>query len=307
MALAIIAPGRDLSSWKQHFRLINKRLRIEVYPYIRDPQKIVGAVLWKHPKNILKEFPNLKWVSSMGAGVDHIINEPSLPRHVPITRIIDDKLPLYMARYVTMAIMAHQKNLHIHLRNQRSKNWLPKENLGSLKIGIMGMGNIGRKVAQVVSSLEFPVFGYSNSPKDIPGVTNFYGQDQLDLFLRSINILVCLLPLTPSTKGILNYELFRQMNPGTYLINVARGGHLNEEDLLHAIADGYISGACLDVFNQEPLPQDHPFWEHESITITPHIASVTNIQSASEQIIENYQRLETNLPLVNLVDVVRGY
>jgi glyoxylate/hydroxypyruvate reductase A len=173
-------------------------------------------------------------------------------------------------------------------------------------VGVLGVGELGGDVIEKLQFMDFDVFGYGNSSKENLTFSYFYG-DQLNDFLQNVNVLVCLLPLTPQTENFLNLDFFRKCKKGTYLINAARGNHLVEEDLLTAIQEGYISGAMLDVFRKEPLLKDHPFWEEEKITITPHIASVTNPKAAAPQIIENYKRMLNHQPLLNLVDRQKGY
>ena len=175
-----------------------------------------------------------------------------------------------------------------------------------VKVGVMGVGALGGDVLDKLNYMGFPVFGFGFTEKnDFP--YPYFSKDQLQEFLNEINVLVCLLPLTPDTKGILDLGFFKKCQPGTYLINVARGKHLVEEDLIPALEQGFLSGALLDVYRQEPLPDTHPFWEEEQIQITPHIASVTNPRAASPQIIENFRRLRSNQPLMNLVNRKKGY
>jgi glyoxylate/hydroxypyruvate reductase A len=176
-----------------------------------------------------------------------------------------------------------------------------------MQIGIMGLGQLGKDAAKKLAYLGFPVSGWSQTPKDIEGVTCLAGDDALDHFLSQTRILICMLPLTPKTKGILSQKTFAKLPAGAYLINIARGRHLIEKDLLTALDSGHLAGACLDVFEVEPLPEDHPFWSHPKIFITPHISSLTYPKTVAPQIIENYRRTITGNPLLHVVDVERGY
>jgi glyoxylate/hydroxypyruvate reductase A len=176
-----------------------------------------------------------------------------------------------------------------------------------MRIGIMGLGQLGKDAAKKLSYLGFPVTGWSQTPKDIEGVKCLAGEEVLDDFLSQTRILICMLPLTPKTKGILNQKTFDKLPAGAYVINVARGQHLIEKDLLAALDSEQLAGACLDVFAVEPLPEDHPFWRHPKIIVTPHISSLTNPKAVAPQIIENYQRTKTGRPLLNVVDMQRGY
>jgi glyoxylate/hydroxypyruvate reductase A len=262
--------------------------------------------LWQHPKGILKEFPTLKLICSMGAGVDHILSDPEIPLSLPITRIVDPGITVPMTNYVVMATLNFQRQLFRYQVNQKLKTWDMSNPELETRVGVMGVGALGSDVIEKLKSLQFPVFGYGNSPKSDTNYPYFHG-DELPLFLKEVNLIICMLPLTSRTENILDMDFFRKCNKGTYIINVARGNHLVEEDLLTAIGEGIISGAFLDVFRKEPLPKEHPFWNSDKITITPHIASVTNPDSAIPQIIENYKRIINHEPLLNQINPILGY
>lgn len=306
MSLAFIAPQRNLSAWKTKIQQKLPQLPIFTYPDIPHPEEIKYVLSWYHPQGIFASYPNLQWISSLGAGVEHILEDTTLPESVLITRIAGKKLSTDMARYVTKAILNYQQRSIYLLANQQQQKW-KEPTFQEPTIGLLGFGQMGKKVTEVLQALAYDIVAYSNSPKNIAGVQHFYGNAQLPDFLQRPDILVCLLPLTASTKNILNKDLFAQCKPGTYLINVARGKHLVEEDLLEAINSGQISGACLDVFCQEPLPKDHPFWRHPQITVIPHCASLTNVDEAVEQIVKNYQRIKKGETLANIVNTTKGY
>lgn len=306
MGIAIISPGRNPSAWIKNMKAIDTDLDIQVFPDIVDKEKITAVMLWQHPTGILSEFPNLKLICSMGAGVDHILSDDSIDLSLPITRIVDEKLTFSMTNYCIMGILNYHRRIARFSQLQKSKVWDMSSPEIDIHIGVLGVGELGGDVVEKLQFMNFSVYGYGNSPKENLPYPYFYG-DQLNDFLQNVNVLVCLLPLTPTTENFLNIDFFRKCKKNTYLINVARGSHLNEEDLLIAIKEGYISGAMLDVFRNEPLPKNHPFWEEEKITITPHIASVTNPTAAAPQIVENYKRMLNNQPLVNLVDRQKGY
>ena len=179
--------------------------------------------------------------------------------------------------------------------------------IGFIGIGIMGMGQLGADAARKLVQLDFKVAGWSRTPKSIDGVESYAGNEALDDFLSRSDVLICLLPLTAVTRGILNRGLFQKLPAGAYLINVARGAHLIEEDLVTALDAGHLSGACLDVFQTEPLPPDHPFWSHPNIMITPHISSITDPLAVMPQILDNYRSMKTGKPLKHVIDVDRGY
>lgn len=306
MSIAIISPGRDVSSWVKVFNELDSEINIQVYPHIYDKESVELAILWQHPKGILKEFQNLKLVCSMGAGVDHILSDSEIPLSLPITRIVDPGLTVPMTNYVVMATLNFHRQLYRYQANQKLKIWDMSNPELETKVGVMGVGALGNDVIEKLKNLGFSVFGYGNNPKSNTDYPYFHGEE-LPKFLKKVNLIICMLPLTPRTENILNLDFFQKCNKGTYIINVARGNHLVEEDLLTAIKDGIISGAFLDVFRKEPLPEDHPFWTSEKITLTPHIASVTNPNSAIPQIIENYKRIKNQKPLLNQINPILGY
>lgn len=306
MSLAIICPGKNPQSWIQVISGLDPDLKIQVYPEIKAPEEVEFALVWQHPAGILSTFPNLKFVSSMGAGVDHIFTDKSISEELPIVRIVDEKLTLSMTNYVIMGVLNFHRRLAHFQENQRKKLWDMSNPEIDVKIGVMGVGALGGDVLEKLAFMGFPVVGFGFSEKE-----NFeypyFSKDRLAEFLSEVNVLVCLLPLTKETESILNLKLFKQCSKGTYLINVARGKHLVEEDLTQALDEGYLSGALLDVYRKEPLPEEHPFWEDSRITLTPHIASVTNPEAAAPQVLENINRVKTNQPLINYVNRIRGY
>lgn len=306
MSIAIISPGRDPKVWIEALLQHLPDIDLQVYPQIDRPDDVEMALVWQHPQGFLSSLPNLKLISSLGAGVDHILSDPAVGEELPIVRIVDEKLTWSMTNYVILGVMNFHRQLVRYQNDQRKKVWDMSSPEISVKIGVMGVGALGGDALDRLHGLGFEVVGFGFSEK-IDFRYPYFSKAQLNQFLTEINVLVCLLPLTPETEGVLNLELFQACNKGTYLINVARGKHLVEEDLMVALQRGYLSGAMLDVFRVEPLPQDHPFWEEKRIQLTPHIASVTNPLAAAPQIIANYKRLKACQPLLNLVDRSKGY
>lgn len=306
MSLAIICPGKDPKSWIDAIHSEDPSIDIQVYPNIDRPQDVEAAVVWQHPKGILSEFPNLKLVSSMGAGVDHILTDTSIPEHLPIVRIVDDKLTWSMTNYVVMGVLNFHRQIIRYQKDQKRKVWDMSNPEIEVKVGVMGVGALGFDVLEKLDFMGFPVVGLGFSEKD-----NFpfpyFPKSKMDEFLKEVNVVVCLMPLTPDTQDILNLGFFEKCIPGTYLINVARGKHLVEEDLPVAFDKGYLSGALLDVYRTEPLPENHPFWNLEKLNLTPHIASVTNPSAAVPQVLDNIKRVKANEDLKNLVDRSKGY
>ncbi len=279
---------------------------IHVWPTHADLSKVEALFVWKPlDKGVIGLMPNLKWISSLGAGVDHLMTDPQIPVHIPITRIVDPFLARDMTNYVIMGLMMHQRSMLSHLSNQKSKTW-DRITYNSLKVGVMGLGALGSHLAEKLANLGFEVFGYSRTLKRIDGVSCFDESDRKE-FLSHAEVLVNLLPVTPQTVNILNKQLFRSLPEGAYLINVARGNHLVEIDLINMLNNNWLSGALLDVFWEEPLPQNNPLWEHSKVTITPHVASVTTPNSAIALLRDNLRRLQENRELLHTVDLNKGY
>ncbi|MEP0134197.1 MAG: glyoxylate/hydroxypyruvate reductase A [Eudoraea sp.] len=309
MAIVVIRQDNKIDSWKK--ALMAKAPDISIYSYLEEHPKeeITLACVWKQPVDSLKQYPNLKCIASFGAGVDFIFKDQSVPKHIPITRVIDPVLASDMSEFVLALILGFFKNLNTYKTDQLKKVWYPQEykRISDVTVGIMGMGALGEKLAEDLIKNRFNVIGWATSTKVIPEVEVYTGYNEKNTFLSRSNILVCLLPLTQETTGILNNKLFKELPKQSYVINVARGGHLVDEDLLEYINNGHLAGAGLDVFHEEPLPFEHPFWTHPKIHITPHVASVSDIESVIPQLLENYRRLTDGLPLNNMVNREKGY
>jgi glyoxylate/hydroxypyruvate reductase A len=214
-----------------------------------------------------------------------------------------------MTEYLLLAVLNRTRQFDLYRRDQMTRTWHQRVPLqpDTLRIGIMGMGELGAHAARAFRFFQFPVSGWSRTAKTIEGVDTFAGKAGFRPFLSNLSVLICLLPLTDATRGILNRETFSGLPDGAYLINSARGAHLVEEDLLEALDEGKLSGACLDVFDTEPLPVEHPFWGRPDIVVTPHISSLTNPRAVCPQIVENYRRMAEGRPLIHQVDREKGY
>ncbi|AKD04985.1 glyoxylate/hydroxypyruvate reductase A [Pontibacter korlensis] len=309
MSIIIVNQGKDVTPWVKALRERRPELSLQVYPEITSTEDVEFALAWNHPPGAFKQFPNLKCISSMGAGVDHILRDPELPEAATIVRITDADLTKDMANFTLALVLNHVRGLSFYKTKEQAKEWKPQPYLRNenVTVGVMGVGVLGAEAALQLSKNGFNVIGWARTPKNIEGVQVYAGDDNLDAFLAQSDVLICLLPLTSETADILNKETFNKLPKGAFVINVARGQHLVDNDLVEMIDNGHLSGASLDVFREEPLPKDHVFWNHPAIHVTPHIASVTNPASAVAQVLENYDRLQRNEPLLNIVSLEKGY
>lgn len=306
MSIAIIAPSRNTRNWEELFERRFPEEKVWVWPDIPNPSQVEVALVWYHPKGELNRFPNLKLISSMGAGVDHILSDITIPSHIPITRIVDELLANSMDRYVLSCVLHYHRQFFRFDKQKANKNWDMSSPEIPVSVGIFGVGALGISASNKLHQLGFDVCGLATSARLHDGIKVF-GLSELDAFVGSINMLVCLLPLTKETEGILNKDLFAKMKRGSALVNAARGKHLVEEDLLWAMDEGIISAAYLDVFQVEPLPREHAFWSRENILITPHIASVTNPEATVPLVMENIYRLRKKEPLLFEISREKGY
>lgn len=309
MSIVIITEGKDISQWKKALQERRPGLDVQVHPDATNKSDIEFALTWSHPLGAFREYPNLKCIASMGAGVDHILKDSDLPKEAIITKLEDENLTKDMGTFVVALVMNHVRGLSAYKVMEAKQLWKKKPYLRieDITIGIMGMGALGSYAAEQLHKLGFQVNGWARSGKEISNVKVYVGEEGFDTFLSKSDILVCLLPLTKDTEDILNKDTFKKLPENAFVINVARGKHLVDNDLIEMIDNGHLTGASLDVFREEPLPADHPFWNHPQINITPHIASVTDPASAVSQILDNYDRLQKNEPLKNVVSPESGY
>ncbi len=266
------------------------------------------AVVWSPPQQFFDEQPRLKGVFNLGAGVDALL-KLKLPPEAMVVRIDDGGMAVQMAQFVCHALIRHFRELDAYEDDIGQGKWSYRKprSLDDFPVGIMGLGVLGQRVARAVQHFEFPVLGWSRTPKERPGARCFAGAAQFDDFLAATRVLVCLLPLTPETEGIMNARTLARLQPGGWVINVARGGHLVEEDLLPLIDNGHLAGATLDVFRTEPLPAGHPFRNHPKITVTPHTSARTLREETVAQIARKLAALERGEPIAGVVDRQRGY
>jgi len=310
MCIIIASPLQDISPWSKAINNLDKTIRVLSHEDAHNKEDIEFILAWNQPEGLFAQYPNLKTISSMGAGVDHLIRAGDIAPQVQIVRIIDPLLSQDMFEFVLAIIMNRMRMLTYYHENQKEKLWKKKRyrRISDIRVGIMGTGRIGAHVAGKLATMGFSVAGWGRTQNQSPGgLKKFYGSDQLREFLSNTNMLVCLLPLTCETRGILNQHNLQHLPQGSWLINIGRGGLLVDNDLLQLVNEGHLDGASLDVFNQEPLPPEHPFWSHPKIHITPHIASLTHPGSVAGQIVENYYRTINNQPLMHLVNRALEY
>ncbi|KAF7774277.1 gyoxylate/hydroxypyruvate reductase A [Pseudoalteromonas citrea] len=279
---------------------------ISEWPHCTNLSEIEFVIAWNAPQALWAQLPNLKVVQSYGAGVDGIELDHLLP-HVVVTRIVDTGLADDMAEYVLTHALAHKLRLREYNLKQHLCEWKPRRVKPYNHVGILGLGELGQAAAKRFLNNGFIVSGWSRTKKSIEGVTSYHGEAAFNQFLESLDYIVCLLPLTVQTSGILNRTLFEQVPAHCVLINVARGQHLIDEDLIWALDNNKLAGATLDVFSEEPLPSEHPFWHHPLITMTPHCAAITDLTSVCEQITININASNEQRPLQNIIDRSAGY
>lgn len=308
MTLLFCSASDSAEDWRREIARHLPGLEMRVWPETGDVADIEVAVVWKPPAGMLATLPNLKLIVSLGAGVEPILQDPTLP-DVPLVRMVADGLTADMAGYVVFQLLYWHRLMDRYAALQAEARWeqLDHRPASEVTVGILGMGELGAASARTLRTLEYRLMGWSRSPKNIEGVESFSGPDGLAAMLPQCDVLVCLLPLTDETRGIMNAGLFAALPKGAVVINAARGGHLVESDLLDALESGHLRGASLDVFATEPLPTDHPLWRHPNVRITPHVAGVTHPSLCAGQVATAVTALREGRPIPNLVDRSRGY
>ena len=294
--------------WQALFAQIAPDLPFRIWPDVGDPKAVRYLAAWQPSDDLIASLPNLEVLFSVGAGVDQF-DLARIPPSVAVVRMIEPGITDGVVEYVLFATLALHRHLLDYRQAQQEARWAPIRLVPAeqRRVGVMGLGHLGMGALQQLGGMGFPLSGWSRSPRVIEGVTCFSGEAGLQDFLGCCDILICLLPLTEETRGILCRETFDALPAGAGLINAGRGAHLREEDLLEALDSGRLSGAVLDVLNDEPPDFAHPFWRHPRILITPHIAGMTNPQSAGRVLLANIRRHQACEPMVGAVERSRGY
>ena len=309
MSILVIEEAAEAEDWARHLRAALPDTEVLVWPELPDPEAVEMAVVWDD-LDALAGLPNLRAVVVLGAGVDHLLGRlDAMPEGVACLRIVDDSVRAQMVEWVLLALVTHTRRWDDYRAQQRAGSYeeLPVPVPPDLVVGILGFGVLGRATGELLRDIGYRVRGWSRSAKRAEGIECFAGDGELGAFLSACDVVVCMLPLTAQTEGLLRRDTFAMMKQGAYLINVARGGHVVEADLVAAIDEGRLSGATLDVQREEPMPAGHPFWSHPRIRITPHVATYTLARFCAAQVADNYRRLQRGEPLHNSVDLGRQY
>lgn len=308
MSLLYISDAPRAAAWARFFAEAAPDIAFRVWPETGDLAEIEYVVAWQPPAGLLASLPNLKVLFSSGAGVDHV-DFGSVPPGVEIVRMVEPGIINGMVEYVTLSVLALHRDLFDYIALQAEAAWRTIEVLPASErtVGVMGLGVLGQAVLERLRTFGFALRGWNRSAREIEGVETFAGADTLATFLSRCDILICLLPLTPQTRGVLDRRLFRALPRGASLINVGRGGHLDQDALLGALEYGQLNRAILDVTDPEPLPPDNPLWRHPRVLLTPHIASMTQPATAAPRLLENLRRHQRGEPLRDVVDRLRGY
>ncbi|SRR6266849_5570104 len=309
MALLFQSSIDSAERWSAELHRLLPDLEIRVWPQIGNTGEIDVALVWRPPSGLLASLPKLKLIAALGAGVDHVLADPLIPAGVPVVRLVDPYMTAAMSEYVQLQVLRLHRQDPVYLAQQREHVWRerPQPNAAGRRVGVLGMGELGRDAALKLSVLGFDIAGWSRTERRLPGIVCFHAAEGLRALLARSEILVCLLPLTPATEGILDARLFAGLPSGAAIVNCARGQHLVEADLVAALDSGQLSAAILDVFRDEPLPPQHPFWSDPRILITPHVAAATHAPTAAPVVADNVRRLRQGRPLLHLVDRERGY
>ena len=312
MKIVFHSPGKKVQRWLESLADYLPEADIWSWSSQCADRQADYAVVWAPPAELFAQQRNLKAVFNIGAGADRVLRIPDaevLLKDIPVVRLNDAGMAVQMAEYVCHALFRDTREFAVYEASQRDKTWktLPALDRTQWPVGVMGLGAIGARVAAAIASFDFPVHGWARTPKQLSGITTHAGAGQLDAFLAATRVLVCVLPLTPATEGILNRRTLGLLKLNGILINVARGEHLVEDDLLALLENGHLAGATLDVFREEPLPSAHAFWDHPRITLTPHIAAITLVDESAAQIAQKIRAMENGQLIDGVVERERGY
>lgn len=307
MRLLFYSSGDDAAAWIAAIRRALPGAGIEVWPAPAE-HAADYALVWRPPPELLRELRRVKAIFVLGAGVDAVVGMASLPSGVPLVRLEDAGMAEQMAEYVCHAVLRCYREFDVYAEQQRAGLWRPRRRSSKQEfgVGILGLGLLGTAVANALLGFGFPLRGWSRTRKQMVGVASFAGAGELDRFLAGAQALVCLLPLTQETQGLLDGATLSRLPRGACVINVSRGALVVDPDLLALLDSGHLAHATLDVFRDEPLPPEHRFWHHPRVTLTPHVAAVTLVEEAVAQVVDKIRRLEAGLPITGVVAPEHG-
>lgn len=294
--------------WARLFAQRAPETAFRLWPDVGDAREVRYLAAWKPPEDLVTLLPNVEVVFSTGAGIDQF-DLSRVPDHIPVVRMVEPGIVEGMVEYVTQAVLSIHRDIFTYARQQAMREWteLSVVPASERRVGVLGLGMLGQAVLSRLHAFGFDCAGWSRTPRQVDGVDCYAGYESLGAFLARTDILVCLLPLTSATRGILDKRLLSGLPRGAWLINVGRGPHLNQYALMALLDSGHLSGAILDVTDPEPLPPSHPLWAHPKVRITPHIASATRPETAVEVVLENLRRHRAGVPMVGQIDRTQGY
>ena len=310
MALLIFNSLRgEKGDWAKYFNSALPNLEIREWPEIGNPKDIKYLIIGRPTLQELPHLPNLALMLTMLAGVEGIYNNPACPQGIPLVKGEPEEGDPSLTEYGVTHVLRHHRNLQTYLNYQRQHRWqeIKQKTAEQQRIGLLGYGTMCKPIADVLVDMGFDVAAWTRTPKKTAPIRIFSGPSEFDAFLKRTDIAVCLLPFTPETKGILNSSTFSRMPKGASIINLGRGGHIIDDDLIAALDNGQLSAATLDVTEPEPLPTDSPLWDHPSITVLPHVARRPPVAQIAPVFIENIKRFESNKELLQLTDSIKGY
>ncbi len=309
MHLLFLTTTEDPAEWREPLRAALPDDTIHIHPDIGDPAAIECALVAVPPPGVLATLPRLRLIQSLWVGVESLLDDETLPTAVPLARLVDPQMAETMTETVIQHVLNAHRDYDTYREQQAARVWhqLPQVRAAARRVGVLGLGELGLAGARALVGLGFDVAGWSRRPRELAGIATFAGADGLRDFLARTDILVALLPLTTETRGLLDARTLAQLPRGATIVNLARGPHIVDRDLLAALDSGHIARAVLDVFHTEPLPPDHPFWGHPRVVLMPHVAAASDPVSASRHVAENLRRLKTGAPILNLVDRGAGY
>jgi glyoxylate/hydroxypyruvate reductase A len=301
----LIDVAADAQRWQAAFRAALPDARF----HAGDVDAVDYVIAWRPRAQTFERTRVRKAIFNLGAGVDALLDVPTLPRDVPVYRLIDAGMSSQMAEYAVAAVLRAYRDFDVYAEDQRAARWQPREprDKASFGVGVLGLGVLGRAVLDALRPFGFPLYGHARTPCDLPGVRVLAGEASVREFLGHCSVCICLLPATPATRDFFDRRRLAWLPRGAHLVNLARGALVVDQDLVAALDDGHLAGATLDVFREEPLPAAHAFWHHPRVTITPHVSALTRVEASVAQVAAGIRDLEAGREPPGRVDRQRGY